>query len=113
MPLRQLSEEAILAICGGFAGVCGSLSYLLKVEEGKPFKWGEFALHTAISAAFGLITYELLSYEDFPPQVAGALCGVAGWGGTRLIRIFEILLPKIAAAVLRKKLGITKEDLKE
>lgn len=113
MPLKSLSDGQILGICGAFAGFCGSLSYLLKVEEGKPFKWGEFALHTAISAAFGLITYELLSYEDFPPQVAGALCGVAGWGGTRLIRIFEILLPKIAAAVLRKKLGITKEDLKE
>lgn len=113
MPLKSLSDGQILGICGAFAGFCGSLSYLLKVEEGKPFSWREFALHTTISAAFGLITYELLSYEDFPPQVAGALCGVAGWGGTRLIRIFEILLPKIAAAVLRKKLGITKEDLKE
>lgn len=113
MPLRQLSEEAILAICGGFAGVCGSLSYLLKVEEGKKFSWPEFALHTAISAVFGLITYELLSYEEFPPNVAGALCGVAGWGGTRLIRIIEIILPKIVAAIIRKKLGISKEDLKD
>lgn len=113
MPLKSLPEGAIVAICGAFAGFCGSLSYLLKVEEGKPFSWREFALHTTISAVFGLIAYEVLSYEDFPPQVAGALCGVAGWGGTRLIRIFEILLPKIAAAVLRKKLGITKEDLKE
>ena len=108
MPLRQLSEEAILAICGGFAGVCGSLSYLLKVEEGKKFSWPEFALHTTISAVFGLIAYELLSYEEFPPQVAGALCG-----GTRLIRIIEIILPRIAAAIISKKLGISKEDLKD
>ena len=112
MPLKSLSDGQILGICGGFAGFCGALSYLLKVEEGKPFSWREFALHTTISAVFGLIAYELLSYESFPPQVAGALCGVAGWGGTRLIRIVEILLPKIAAAVLRKKLGIDKEDLK-
>lgn len=113
MPLRQLSEEAILAICGGFAGVCGSLSYLLKVEEGKKFSWPEFALHTTISAVFGLIAYELLSYEEFPPQVAGALCGVAGWGGTRLIRIIEIVLPRIAVAVISKKLNIDEEDLKD
>ncbi len=104
MPFRSLSEEAILGICSGFAGVCGALSYLLKVEEGKVFSWREFALHTTISAVFGLIAYELLSYENFPPQVAGALCGVAGWGGTRLIRIFEI--------VFRKRLGVEKEDLK-
>ncbi len=113
MPLKSLSDGQILGICGAFAGFCGSLSYLLKVEEGKPFSWREFALHTTISAVFGLIAYEVLSYEDFPPQVAGALCGVAGWGGTRLIRIFEILLPKIAAAIISKKLGISKEDLKD
>lgn len=112
MPFRSLSEEAILGICSGFAGVCGALSYLLKVEEGKPFDLKEFLLHTTISAVFGLITYELLSYEEFPPQVAGALCGMAGWGGTRLIRIIEILGPKIVAAIITKKFGIDKEDLK-
>ena len=113
MPLKSLPEGAIVAICGAFAGSCGSLSYLLKVEEGKPFSWREFALHTTISAVFGLIAYEILSYESFPPQVAGALCGVAGWGGTRLIRIIEIILPRIAAAIISKKLGISKEDLKD
>ncbi len=113
MPLKSLPEGAIVAICGAFAGFCGSLSYLLKVEEGKPFSWREFALHTTISAVFGLIAYEILSYESFPPQVAGALCGVAGWGGTRLIRIIEIILPRIAAAIISKKLGISKEDLKD
>ncbi len=112
MPLRSMSDLQILGICGGFAGLCGSLSYLLKVEEGKRFSWGEFALHTSISCVFGLIAYELLKYEGLPPEVAGALCGMAGWGGTRLIRIVEILLPKIAAAIIRKKLGINEEDLR-
>lgn len=105
MPYKDLSEGAIALISGGFAGVCGALSYLLKIEEGKPFGMWEFLLHTTISAVFGLIAYELLTYQQFPPQVAGALCGVAGWGGTRLIRIFEVLL--------QKRLGITKEDLKQ
>ncbi|WP_302432100.1 phage holin family protein [uncultured Sutterella sp.] len=113
MPLRQLPEEAVLAICGCFAGFCGALSYLLKIEEGKRFSWSEFALHTTISAVFGLIAYELLSYENFPPQVAGALCGVAGWGGTRLIRIIEIVLPRIVTAIISKKLNIDEEDLKD
>lgn len=38
-----------LAISGGFAALCGGLSYLLKVEEGKPFKFSEFILHVSIS----------------------------------------------------------------
>ena len=82
-----------------FAGFCGSLSYFLKVEEGHPFRWTEFILHTTISAVCGLITFEIM-----PPQVAGALCGMSGWMGTRLLRILEI--------VIRKKLGVTKEELK-
>ena len=111
MPLRNLSESQILGICGTFAAFCGMLSYLLKVEEGKPFKWREFLLHTLISGVFGLITYEVLAFEGFPPQLAGALCGVAGWGGTRVAKIVELLLPKLLAALVRKKLGVTKEDL--
>lgn len=99
----QLSELSVTAICGGFAAVCGALSYFLKVEEGHPFKWSEFLLHTAISAVCGLMAYELLSYWGMPPKVAGALCGMAGWMGTRLLRILEI--------AIRKRAGVTKEEL--
>lgn len=113
MPFKSLSESQILAICGSFASACGGLSYLLKVEEGKPFRWREFLLHTAISGVFGLITYEILSFEGFPPQLSGALCGVAGWGGTRVAKIIELLFPKVIEALIRKRLGLTKEDLEE
>ena len=104
MPYRDLSEGQILAAAGGFSAICGWLSYLLKVQEGKPFSWGEFFLHGAISAVCGLISYEVLAYEGFPPQLCGALSGLAGWGGTRAIRL--------AGIVARKRLGIDKEDLK-
>ena len=102
---QQLNELQVAGICALFAGLCSSLSYLLKVEEGHPFKWREFALHITISSVFGLMTFEVLDYYGFPPQVAGALCGAAGWMGTRLIRILEI--------VVRKKLGVTKEELND
>lgn len=105
MPLKSLTELDAALISTAFAGACGSLSFLLKVEEGKPFKWREFFLHTAASAAFGFIAYEALSYESFPPQLAGALCGIAGWGGTRFARIFEV--------ILLKRLGIKKEEIEE
>lgn len=103
MPYRDLSDGQILAAAGGFATICGWLSYLLKVQEGKAFTWREFLLHGAISAVCGLISYEVLFYEGFPPNLCGALAGMAGWGGTRLIRLLEI--------VFEKRLGVTKEDL--
>lgn len=104
MPYRDLSEGQILSAAVGFAAICGWLSYLLKVQEGKAFSWREFFLHGAISAVCGLISYEILSYEGFPPQLCGALSGLAGWGGTRAIRL--------AGIVARKRLGIDEEDLK-
>ena len=100
---QHLSSLDIAGICALFSGFCGSLSYWLKVEEGHRFKWSEFILHTLASAVFGLITYEVLSYYGMPPEVSGALCGMAGWMGTRGIRIVEI--------VIRKRAGVTKEEL--
>lgn len=86
---------ANLAIAGGFGGLCGFLSYLLKVEEGKPFKWSELALHTTISAVCGLAAFTLLDeLAGFSPSVCGTFSGVAGWMGTRLIRIVEVRVEK-------------------
>lgn len=42
MPYRDLSDGQILAAATGFAAICGWLSYLLKVQEGKAFTWREF-----------------------------------------------------------------------
>lgn len=104
MPFKNLNEFQMLGIAGSFASVCGWLSYLLSVQEGKRFKWSEFFLHGAISAVCGLISYEILAYESLPPQLCGALSGLAGWGGTRVLRLIEI--------VVTKRLGVEKEDLK-
>lgn len=104
MPFKNLNEFQMLGIAVSFAGMCGWLSYLLKVQEGKPFTWREFLLHGAISAVCGLISYEIFAYESLPPQLCGALSGLAGWGGTRVLRIIEV--------VITKRLGVSKEDLK-
>lgn len=100
----NLNQITPYAISGAFAAVCGAISYGLKIEEGKPFRWREFSLHTAASAVCGLISYSCLTYLKLPPDLCGALSGVAGWMGTRLMRIAEILV--------EKKLGVEKDDLK-
>ena len=93
MPDRVEKISSWLA-SGGFATLCAALSYLLKVEEGKPFKWSEFCLHSIISGVFGWIAFQVLAYEGIPADVSCALCGVAGWGGTRLIRLIEVAVKK-------------------
>lgn len=102
--LKEISDIDIAGICAGFGGLCGMLSYLLKVEEGKIFRWHELVLHSAISAVCGLCTYEVLAWYGMPPAVAGALCGMSGWMGTRFIRIVELMWIK--------RTGISKDDLK-
>lgn len=105
MPYKDISELEALAASGTFAGICGWLNYLLTVQEGKVFSWREFLLHGAISSMCGFICYEVLSYQGFPSNLCGALSGMAGWSGTRLIKTIEI--------VLTKRAGVTKEDLND
>lgn len=104
MPDKVISEaQPVLASCS-FACICGWLSYLLTVQEGRVFKWTEFFLHGAISAVCGYISYEVLSYEEYPPQLCGALSGLAGWGGTRMLKLIEI--------AFHKHMGVSKEETK-
>lgn len=78
-----------LGIAGTFAGICGGLSYALRVREGKPFSWLDLLLNVFVSAACGLVVFEILEYEGFVPQFSGALCGVAGFVGTTLVRFVQ------------------------
>lgn len=103
--IKGLSHTDALLVSGGFAGVCGSVSYLLKITEEKPFSWREFLLHVFASALFGLMAFEFASFEGMPNGMAGAIAGMAGWMGTRVARIAEVLL--------RKKTGLTKDDMKD
>lgn len=103
MWLKELSHGDFLVLGGGFAGFCGSISYMLKVVEGKKFGWVEFIIHIASSIIFGILAFELCSYLGVNDEYCGAMSGMAGWLGTRVARIFEILI--------YKKLGINKSDL--
>ena len=97
----MMEKIQTLLIVSGFAGLCGSLSYLQKVVEGKKFKWTELVLHGLISAMCGVITYQLLSAYGIGHEAAGALCGLSGWMGTRFMRILELLVTR--------KLGVESE----
>lgn len=103
MWLKNLSHDDFILVSGAFAGICGSISYLLKTQEGKVFKCSEFLIHIAASIIFGILAFELCSYLGVNDEYCGAMSGMAGWLGTRVARIFEIMI--------YKKLGLKKEDL--
>ena len=101
--IRNLTHSDYLILGGGFAGLSGGVSYLLKNVEGKPFKWSEFFLHVLASMIFGLIAFEFASFEGVPDELCGAIAGCAGWLGTRIARIAEVLL--------LKRLGLQRKEL--
>lgn len=104
-PLEELSGNEIVAVCAGVGAFGGVLNYLHRVVEGRPFKAVEFLLYTATSVFCGVLTGGVLHSAEFPLEVICAVCGVAGWMGTGLLRLLEV--------VARKRLGITKGDLDE
>lgn len=100
---QELSDFGVAVVCTLIGGGGGALSYALKVEEGKPWRWHEFLLHCGISAFAGWVMYQFSVFAGLPAGVAGAVCGVSGWMGTRAIRIVEVMI--------RKRAGVDKEDL--
>lgn len=101
----QIEEARNVFVSASFATVCGAFSYLLKRKEGEKFKWMEFVLHLGTSAVAGIIAYHIIHYMGIPPELSGALCGAAGWAGTRAMRIFEIYFAM--------RLGLDKKTLDE
>lgn len=77
-------------ISGSIATLCGALSYLMKVAEGKPFRLWEFVLNASVSGVCGMACYAFLRQIDsLSLDMIGACCGLAGWMGTKLIKLLE------------------------
>lgn len=88
----DLNDVRDAGLFTGFASLTGGLSYFVQVQEGKKFSCLGFLVHFCVSAVAGFITYLILHYMSTPPDLSGALCGIAGWMGTRMMRIFELLI---------------------
>lgn len=89
---QQITNWQEWMIVAGFAACGGGLHYGLKVKEGRKFVFWELCLHMGISAFAGLISFSGLTHFGADPTFAGSLSGVAGWMGTRFLRIGELLV---------------------
>ena len=113
MWLKDLSHGDFILISGGFAGICGSISYFLNVQEGKVFKCSEFLIHIAVSIIFGVLAFELCSYLGIQDEYCGAMSGMAGFLGVNIAKIIQIVFPKVFNALILKYFGLSKKDLEE
>lgn len=87
--LKSLSHSDYVTLSSALAGLAGGASYWLKTIEGKPFRWSEFFIHIVASMLFGLLAFELASFEGMSDEVCGAIEGASGWLGTRLAELLR------------------------
>lgn len=90
-------KDSLIAVA--FASVGGLLYFLSNLDGEKPFNMKACLIQVAVSAFSGLIAYIcVINFAGVSPDVGGAFSGVAGWLGTRLLKIVEL--------AFRKKMGV-------
>lgn len=70
--------------------VLGSVAaYAYKVLSGEAFSWRTLCLQMIVSVFAGILMMLLAIYWNWPQEVTGAICGMAGWSGSSLIKTLE------------------------
>lgn len=70
--------------------VLGSIAaYAYKVLSGDAFSWRTLCLQMIVSVFAGFLMMLLAIYWQWPQEVTGAICGMAGWSGSSLIKTLE------------------------
>ena len=104
MPDNLWAHSQQFGEAGIFAILSGVVSYLTSVQEGRPFKWSEFVLNVISSGLAGVVSCGILLHYQMDIEFTCALCGVAGWLGTRFWKIVDVLV--------FRRIGVKQEDLK-
>ncbi|MCK8539853.1 phage holin family protein [Yersinia ruckeri] len=79
--------SAILAVLMTSLGMLASYAY--KVLSGEKFSWRTLALQAFVSAFAGALMYLASTHYQWPPEIIGVVCGLAGWSGSSLIKTLE------------------------
>lgn len=64
-------------------------AYAYKVLSGEAFSWRTLCLQVIVSLFAGLLMMLIANYCQWPQEVTGAICGMAGWSGSSLIKALE------------------------
>ena len=102
--LKTMTDPHYIASAVALAGATGWANYVSQLKESKSFSWLEMFCHVGMSMFCGYAAFELSAWQGYPGEIAGCISGGAGYMGTRLLRIFEV--------VVMKKTGVTKDDVR-
>lgn len=64
-------------------------NYALKIISGEIFSWRTLFLQLIVSLFSGSLMWLLLHHYAVTDDLAGAVCGLAGWSGASLIKTLE------------------------
>ena len=104
MPDNLWQHSQQFGVAGIFASLSGFVSYLTSVQEGRPFKWTELVLNVISSGLAGVVSCGILLHYQMDIEFTCALCGVAGWLGTRFWKIVDVLV--------FRRVGVKQEDIR-
>lgn len=89
MPYK--SDPALIAalIALGMTVLGSVAAYAYKVLSGDSFSWRTLCFQLIVSVFAGFQMMLLATYWNWPQEVTGAICGMAGWPGSSLIKAME------------------------
>lgn len=89
MPWKNEPNILSMLLAVGMTLLGGIASYSFKVLNGEVFSWRTFFLQIFVSIFAGLIMVMIALHYDWPSEVMGGVCGMAGWSGASLIKALE------------------------
>ncbi|EPR9075814.1 phage holin family protein [Cronobacter sakazakii] len=89
MPYKSDPNIWSILIAFGMTLVGAIASYSFKVLNGESFSWRTMCLQLIVSIFAGLIMTMIAIHYNWPQEVMGGVCGMAGWSGSSLIKALE------------------------
>lgn len=81
--LFALMLAFLMTLLGTMAG------YAYRVINGAKFSWVMLTLQLVVSLFAGSLMMLAAMHYTWPVEVTGAICGMAGWSGSTLIKALE------------------------
>jgi len=89
MPYKSDPGFIATLIALGMTVLGAVAAYAYKVLSGDAFSWRTLCLQLIVSIFAGFLMMLLATYWKWPQEVTGAICGMAGWSGSSLIKALE------------------------
>ncbi|EMU6896032.1 phage holin family protein [Serratia bockelmannii] len=89
MPWKNEPNILSMLIAVGMTLLGAIASYSFKVLSGEVFSWRTLLLQLFVSIFAGLTMVMIALHYEWPSEVMGGACGLAGWSGASLIKALE------------------------